>query len=425
MTTGNDSDDNDNNNDNSELEFYDYDNPEFEIDQGVYDEFPQRLTKDQTEEEIEAMRESRRRKNDEFQFETYYKSFVKDCEWRGEWTVYETSTFIQENVKDENGLPKLVKPKREIKAVCTSRREATGVEKEEDNITTDVIVHEEVVVTNEAMDDSLKSRREKDVDGGFGRTAFESFRDEMSEGGKSKPSSPSTTREVNPRKYWPKELKTIDFRGPQGNMCVGNAYTLCWGEKLGQASEKEEELMSLTDIATANSGPLQKLNIEVGLRYGEIRMRSKLDYEIKEGGIFKSKTPKLFLKTITICRERLGQWPTKKEKAFYGPSGATGGLFDPPPVGGEAQAASYMQLDLEGYATVLFPHVLEQDSNKYDGNGWCISLDWTPGKMRYQADRKFLGGKSIKGLKTLELSEVASEQAEEYRPRGGPEDMRQ
>ncbi|GMH72927.1 hypothetical protein TL16_g06045 [Triparma laevis f. inornata] len=112
-------------------------------------------------------------------------------------------------------------------------------------------------------------------------------------------------------------------------------------------------------------------------------------------------------------------------QAFYGPSGATGGLFDPPPVGSEAQAANYMQLDLEGYATVLFPHVLEQDSNKYDGNGWCISLDWTPGKMRYQADRKFLGGKLIKGLKTLELSEVVGDQAEEYRPRGGPEDMRQ
>ncbi|GMH72923.1 hypothetical protein TL16_g06044 [Triparma laevis f. inornata] len=160
------SNNNDNNGSEDELEFYDYDNPEFEIDQGVYDEFPTRLTADQTEEEIEAMRESRRRKNDEFQFETYYKEFVKDCEWRGEWTVYETSTFIQENVKDENGLPKLVKPKREIKAVCTSTREATHTPTEDDNITTDVIVHEEVVVTNEAMDDSLKSRREKDVDGG-------------------------------------------------------------------------------------------------------------------------------------------------------------------------------------------------------------------------------------------------------------------
>jgi hypothetical protein len=45
--------------------------------------------------------------------------------------------------------------------------------------------------------------------------------------------------------------------------------------------------------------------------------------------------------------------------------------------------------------------------------------------MRYQADGKFLGGRNVKGLRTLELSEVKSEQAEEYRPRGGAEDMRQ
>ena len=36
------------------------------------------------------MREQRRMRNDEFQFETYYSTFVKEAEWRGEWTVYET-----------------------------------------------------------------------------------------------------------------------------------------------------------------------------------------------------------------------------------------------------------------------------------------------------------------------------------------------
>ena len=58
------------------------------------------------------MREQRRMRNDEFQFETYYSKFVKSAEWRGEWTVYETSTFVPdcEGVRDENGLPKLVKP---------------------------------------------------------------------------------------------------------------------------------------------------------------------------------------------------------------------------------------------------------------------------------------------------------------------------
>jgi len=213
-------------------------------------------------------------------------------------------------------------------------------------------------------------------------------------------------------------------------MCVGNAYTLCWSEALGpRPSAGEEDAGPLAMLKPgANSGPFSKLNMEVGIRYGEVRLRCKLDYRIKNkeaSGLFKSKTPRLFLKAVTICRERLGQWPTKKEKAFYGPSGATGGLFDPPPVGSPKQAGSYMQLDLEGYATALFPHALDQDPKAHDGNGWCVSLDWTPGKMRYQADRKFLGGKNVKGLKTLELSEVASEQAEQYRPKGGPEDMRQ
>jgi len=80
-----------------------------------------------------------------------------------------------------------------------------------------------------------------------------------------------------------------------------------------------------------------------------------------------------------------------------------------------------MQLDLEGYATTLFPYVISQDPS--DDGGWVVSLDWTPGVMRYQADRKFLGGRNVKGLRTLELSEIKSEQADEYRPRNGPKDM--
>jgi len=73
--------------DQQEYEIYDYDNPEYEIDQGNFDELPSRLTADQTEEEVEAMREDRRMKNDEFQFETYWRDFAgEEEEWRGEWT---------------------------------------------------------------------------------------------------------------------------------------------------------------------------------------------------------------------------------------------------------------------------------------------------------------------------------------------------
>ena len=212
----------------------------------------------------------------------------------------------------------------------------------------------------------------------------------------------------------------MDFRGPQGNMCVGNAYTLCHGEQITKPHKS-------ADMTTMHNGPFKVLNMELGIRYGEIRMRLKLDYRIKDKrslNLFSKSPPKLFLASITVARERLGQWPTKKEKAFYGPSGAPGGLFDPPPVGGDEQSSKYMQVDLEGYATALFPFVLDQ-ADVVDESSWVVSLDWTPGKMRYQCDRKFLGGKQIKGLKTLELCEVAADQAQDYRPGGGPENMRQ
>ena len=40
-------------------------------------------------------------------------------------------------------------------------------------------------------------------------------------------------------------------------------------------------------------------------------------------------------------------------------------------------------------------------------------------------DRKVLGGTKLKGLKTLELSEVQGEDADRWRPRDGGANMRQ
>ena len=83
-----------------ELEFVNYADPEYQVDQGVGDEF---FDPESTEEKIEAMREERRMRNDEFQFETYYKEILKEGEeYKGEWTVYYSSTFL-EGV-DENPL---------------------------------------------------------------------------------------------------------------------------------------------------------------------------------------------------------------------------------------------------------------------------------------------------------------------------------
>jgi len=57
--------------------------------------------------------------------------------------------------------------------------------------------------------------------------------------------------------------------------------------------------------------------------------------------------------------------------------------------------------------------------------GWVTSLDWTPGRIRYQLDRKVLGGTKLKGLRTLELSEVQGEDADRWRPKDGGSNMRQ
>ena len=85
----------------------------------------------------------------------------------------------------------------------------------------------------------------------------------------------------------------------------------------------------------------------------------------------------------------------------------------------------YMMIDLDGGASVLFPHTIDQDPATFDGNGWVTSLDWTPGAIRYQADRKVNSGTKIKGLRSLELSEVLGSDAEEMRPKDGGADMRQ
>ena len=45
--------------------------------------------------------------------------------------------------------------------------------------------------------------------------------------------------------------------------------------------------------------------------------------------------------------------------------------------------------------------------------------------MRYQVDCKVYGGDQLLGLRTLELSQVQSANAEVYRPRDGGENMRQ
>jgi hypothetical protein len=225
-------------------------------------------------------------------------------------------------------------------------------------------------------------------------------------------------------KFWPELLSARDFRGHQGIMCVGNGYTICTGVKLNCDTEE-----------AAHEGPFSEYRAELGIQSDLLRFRIKLDYSVLENEKNTRDIPPLRLRSMAVCRETLGIWPraenyksaiqAQTDEVFFGPPGALGGLYDPPPVGSDEQASQYLTLDLEGGATVLLPYLMDQDPTVYPDARWVTSLDWSPGKFRYQVDRKTNGGKGLLGLRTLELSEVQSGNAEIYRPRDGGNDMRQ
>ena len=141
---------------------------------------------------------------------------------------------------------------------------------------------------------------------------------------------------------------------------------------------------------------------------------------------------------MVVCRESADKWPrssTMARSLFGTPIGAPGGLYDPPIVGGHSRSEQYCQVDLDGSATALFPVIIDQVESSDDDSdvssdqdervGWVTSLDWTAGGMRYQVDRKVHSGRNLRGLRTLELSEVQGVDADRYRPRDGGQNMRQ
>jgi len=408
-----------------DLEFVNYDDPDYSVDQGTGDEFSpsesqlaaagaDSLSEDDTLEKIEEMREERRRKNDEYQFETYHAEVLRSGEdFKGEWTVYRTNTFLpgQEGEgADENGMPRLVKSRRAMRVVSSGRK--VDVKTDSDwRVDGERIIHEERLETDEDADtdsDGSSSSSEEE------KTALKD--------------QEAAEWALLSRAYYPEHLSADDFRGHQGIMCVGNAYTTCDAVpiKAGGATTGEE----------AHAGPFLEYRTEMGLQYKRMRFRIKLDYRtLEDEGDDVIVPPPLHLRSLTVCRETRERWPrygsdrTDVEDAsssgLFGPPGADGGLYDPPPVGSDKQASMYMMLDLEGRASVLFPYSIDQRQDAFEGKGWVTSLDWTPGRMRYQVDRKIRGGAGIKGLRTLELSEVQGAEADQWRPKDGGSNMRQ
>jgi hypothetical protein len=422
---------------------------DYDIDLSNYSTFSSPLSDEETLAEIEAMREERRRKNDEYQFETYHSKVLRGGEVTlGEWTVFQTDTFMGKeilsgrSVETEN-VPRLLRWDKVLKVVSRGSKIVVADEKmllrnNDDKswmrVDGERIVHEERLATLDDFPSLMLRSEEEEV---------EELRWEEEE-----------RLHVDKNTYWPQEMTALDFRGAGGNMCVGKAYTICDALPLkgGKGMDDDEDKKDLT---LRHAGPFSEMRTELGLQSDSMRFRVKLDYalldEDEKSAIAASSPspPPLHLRTLTICRETLdGYWPDPADNegagsdddnnnsvrrknqeaitaALFGPSGAPGGLYDPPPVGSEERAVdNYMLLDFEGGATVLLPHRLDQSTDD-DDLGWVTSLDWTPGKIRYQVDRKVLGGIKLKGLKTLELSEVQGEDADTWRPRDGGANMRQ
>ncbi|KAL3823069.1 hypothetical protein ACHAXA_011121 [Cyclostephanos tholiformis] len=510
-----------------DLEFVNYDDPTYSADRSEYSDGSDVDNVDGVETtlaEIEAMREERRRRNDEYQFETYHASVLRGGERSlGEWTVFETDTFMGRETRDGRdpsaiGVPRLLKWDKVLKVVSRGTKNIVNPDAEW-RVDGERIVHEERLATPDDFPTLMMIDDEDDDD------------DESLVGGEAAGGGPSPLNwdsvdvaHVEYVRCYPSEMSSVDFRGPGGNMCVGKAYTICDATPLSSSSsssihpiDDDNYLDDHDDDArrrreqSRHEGPFREMRTELGVQENGMRFRVKLDYALLEeddsfddsdsggGDADAVIPPPLHLRTLTVCRETLdGYWPKQSDnesmpsssssveaegggggdsaggqggvgggskgelrsggvrrsdhqeeitRALFGPPGAPGGLYDPPPVGSEERAISnYMLLDLEGGATLLLPHRLDQhldmeveveatsetsspssssSSSSSFQLGWVTSLDWTPGRIRYQVDRKVLGGTKLKGLRTLELSEVQGDDADRWRPRDGGSDMRQ
>jgi hypothetical protein len=277
-----------------DLEFVNYADPEYQVDQGVGDEFYDATS---TEEQVEAMREERRVKNDEYQFETYYKDILKNGEeFKGEWMVYHTSTFTDGEV-DSNGRPRLAKAAGPIKVISRGERIELDPPPSSSEIKTNRLQYQRIVHHEKVFNDSSDKKTEE----------------------------LKKQEEISMKaKFWPDELSSTDFRGEQGIMCVGNAYTICTANPLINPEKS---------VSAPYEGPFAEYRAELGLLSDAMRFRIKLDYAVVDKD---KEFPPLHLKSFTVCRETLGMWPRAEnyksaieqitQDALWGPRGADGGL---------------------------------------------------------------------------------------------------
>ena len=199
-----------------DLEFVNYADPEYQVDMGMSDEFyddPSSSSSDDAEDQVEAMREERRRRNDEFQFQTYYQKVLRngEAEFRGEWTVYQTSTFLDGGTvldrDDDNGegLPDLVETGSTPLTVVSRGYKELVETNSPFAVDAERIRHVEEIRQPSVMFDADIDGLMSDIDGSQN----------------SEEQQADTEKEIMVHSYWPDALKALDFRGHQGIMVCG------------------------------------------------------------------------------------------------------------------------------------------------------------------------------------------------------------
>lgn len=194
-----------------DLEFVNYDDPEYVVDQGVDDEFfgGSSKNKDSTEEEIEEMREDRRKRNDEFQFQTYFRDVLQngEAEFKGEWTVYQSGKFRSEESKQKatSGPPELFQATKEpLTVVSRGSKEIKGNDTSKYDVNAERLLHSEQTEQASLMGDDGIAAFEATVDSGEKTAARVDWE-----------------KDIVGKLYWPETLKARDFRGEQGIMVCG------------------------------------------------------------------------------------------------------------------------------------------------------------------------------------------------------------
>jgi hypothetical protein len=190
-----------------DLEFVNYDDPEYSAGQDGEDDYLDGSLN--TEEQVEAMREERRRRNDEYQFQTYWTSIwgAGDVEYKGEWTVYYSNTFFPE--VDDDGTD-----------------DATS---DEDGLLPRLIQASEAPLS--VISRATKELVDSDTVGAYPVDAerirhTERLEQPMGDAELALAGTDETERHVLRQTYWPEQLAATDFRGPQGIMVCGK-YVMC------------------------------------------------------------------------------------------------------------------------------------------------------------------------------------------------------